>query len=181
VIERAPDRVSSELAELRTLSEKALHQVRNILFFLRPLILEKEGLGPALSYYAERMRPLERFDLTLDVASLKTRLDTEVESNIFAIVQEAVSNAKRHALPHHVWIQGGEKEGQLVLTVRDDGCGFDPAQAERAAAERNSFGLLNMRERAELARATLVIESEPGRGTRITLRVPLPGSEKEKG
>jgi two-component system sensor histidine kinase DegS len=127
------------------------------------------------------MRPLERFDLTLDVASLKTRLDTEVESNIFAIVQEAVSNAKRHALPHHVWIQGAEKEGQLVLTVRDDGCGFDPAQAERAAAERNSFGLLNMRERAELAHASLVIESEPGRGTRITLRVPLPEREKEKG
>ncbi len=181
VYQHSPERISTELAELQTLSDKALHQIRNILFMLRPVVLERDGLGGALTAYVERVRPLERFNLTLDMGPLTTRFDPTVESVLFSIVQEAVSNAKKHAVPRNVSIQAHENEGYLELMVQDDGCGFDPAKAEQTAVDRNSFGLLNMRERAEVAHAELRIESERGRGTCITLRVPLEQRPQDEG
>ncbi len=169
---KAPERIEADLLQLEASSQKALYQVRNILFDLRPVILESQGLGPALQGYAERLRSLEPFNLELDVRH-KTHLRPNVEGVVFSILQEAVNNAKKHGAPRNVWIKTAEARGWLILTVRDDGCGFEVQEVQQSLAARNSFGLLNMRERAEVAGGRLQIESAPGRGTKITLRVPL--------
>lgn len=173
LMERAPARMPDEILQLEALGQKALYQVRNLLFDLRPIILQTRGLGPALEAYAERMRLVEPFSLVVDVQALTARFKPNVESAIFSIVQEAVNNAKKHGAPVHLWITAAQADSTLVITVRDDGRGFDLARVERSYAERASFGLLSMRERAEIANGRLEIQSRPGRGTTITLSIPL--------
>lgn len=173
LIERSPERLGDELLHLEALGQKALYQVRNLLFDLRPVILETHGLGPALEAYADRMRLVEPFSLSVDVNSLTVRFKPNVESAIFSIVQEAVNNSKAHAAPSRLWITATQDPDSLKITVRDDGRGFDLAQVEKSYAERNRFGLLNMRERAEIAHGRLEIQSKPGRGTSISLTVPV--------
>jgi signal transduction histidine kinase len=175
VFRRSPDHVGAEIQQLEALAQKALYQVRNILFDLRPTVLEAEGLGPALNTFVERLRLVEPFSVDLEMSALATRFKPSVESVIFAIIQEAVNNAKRHAAPHHIWIKAIEGDGQLLIRVVDDGCGFDVPLIEKTTAKENRLGLLNMRERAEIAHGELEIQSQPGSGTIVTLRVPLEG------
>ncbi|MGB8645701.1 MAG: GAF domain-containing sensor histidine kinase [Anaerolineae bacterium] len=172
-LERAPERAGDEMIQLEALGQKALYQVRNILFDLRPMVLESSGLGPALQAYVERLRLVEPFNIELTTWGLSTRFKPNVESAIFMIVQEAVVNAKKHAAPHSIWIDANEGKGYLTISIRDDGSGFEVGAGEAASLKRNSFGLLTMRERAELAQGEVKIDSEPGHGTVITVRVPL--------
>ncbi len=172
-LERAPERAGDEMIQLEALGQKALYQVRNILFDLRPMVLESSGLGPALQAYVERLRLVEPFNIELTTWGLSTRFKSNVESAIFMIVQEAVINAKKHAQPHSIWIDANEGKGYLTIAIRDDGSGFDVSAGEAASLKRNSFGLLTMRERAELAQGEIKIDSQPGRGTVVTVRIPL--------
>ncbi|MBM3129515.1 MAG: GAF domain-containing sensor histidine kinase [Chloroflexi bacterium] len=173
VIARQPERTETELAELERLAAQALHQVRNMLFDLRPVALETQGLRAALEIYVERLRASEDVKLHLDVQLLKTRWSPKVEAALFSIIQEAVGNAKKHAQPKNIWITAQPQDDQIALSVRDDGRGFDLAHVEESYAQRGNLGLLNMKERAEIANATLDINSKPGKGTLVTLTVPM--------
>lgn len=173
LIEHTPERTPGELLQLEALAQKALYQVRNMLFDLRPVILETQGLGPALQAYVERLRLVEPFRITLDAKSVSKRFPSNVESAIFSIVQEAVNNAKKHAAPTNLWISAKQSDNTLTLTVKDDGRGFDISSVQQSYAQRNSFGLLNMRERAEIAHGHLELDSHPGKGTTVTLAIPL--------
>lgn len=173
VIAREPARVDSELAELERLATQSLHQVRNMLFDLRPVALETQGLRAALEIYAERMRQSDGIQLHLDIEALVTRWSPKVEAALFSIIQEAIGNAKKHAQPKNIWLTVQTQDERVLITVRDDGRGFDLAQVEESYAQRGNLGLLNMKERAEIANATLDINSKPGKGTVITLAVPI--------
>ena len=173
VIVRQPDRTEAELAELERLSTQALHQVRNMLFDLRPVALETQGLRAALDIYADRQRETDGLQLHLDLDALTRRFPPKVEAALFSIIQEAVGNAKKHAQPKGIWITAQTQEQSLTLCVRDDGRGFDLANVEESYAQRGNLGLLNMKERAEIANATLAINSKPGKGTLVTLTLPI--------
>lgn len=173
VIEREPSRAEVELAELERLSTQALHQVRNMLFDLRPVALETQGLGPALQIYAERQRDAAEIKLHIESDVLALRFLPKVEAAAFSIIQEAVGNAKKHAHAQNIWITAQRADDTLILSVRDDGRGFDIASVEKAYAQRGNLGLLNMKERAELCQGKLAIESQLGKGTRVSLSLPL--------
>jgi signal transduction histidine kinase len=179
VIERQPDRTETELNELERLSTQALHQVRNMLFDLRPVALETQGLRTALEIYVERQRETDSMQLHLDIDALTMRLPSKVEAALFSIVQEAVGNAKKHAQAKNVWIIAQTQEGKLTLSVRDDGRGFDLVNVEESYAQRGNLGLLNMKERAEIANATLAINSKPGKGTLVTLVMSTTDSARQ--
>jgi signal transduction histidine kinase len=172
VIVREPNRTDAELAELERLSTQALHQVRNMLFDLRPVALETQGLRTALEVYVERQRENNNLQLHLDIDALTMRFAPKVEAALFSIIQEAIGNAKKHAQAKHIWITAQTQTAALVLSVRDDGRGFDLANVEEAYAQRGNLGLLNMKERAEIANATLAINSKLGKGTLVTLTLP---------
>jgi signal transduction histidine kinase len=174
--ERNPDQARTEFLQLEALAQKALYQTRNILFDLRPIILEQRGLGPALEQYVVRLRMVEPLHIRLEAGELHSRLDPQVEAAVFSIVQEAVNNAKKHAHAANLWITAIEEPGQLRLTVRDDGRGFDVQEIQSHYGQRGSLGLLNMKERAQIARAELQIDSQPGQGTRVPLAMPLSSS-----
>jgi signal transduction histidine kinase len=173
VMVRSPERSREEVENIERLAIQALHQIRNMLFDLRPVLLETQGLAAALSAYVERQRENKDIEILLEIDSLSARLAPKAEGAIFSIIQEAVGNVRKHANAKHIWIKAQQREDSLKVTVQDDGCGFDVQQMEEAYAQRGSLGLLNMKERAEIANAKLKIDSEPGKGTQVQLTVPL--------
>jgi signal transduction histidine kinase len=176
LLELKPEAVLTELETLRKLVHRATREARMVLFELRPVILESQGLVPALQSYVNRLQGSDEFAVHLDIGNFRQQLDFNVTGTIFSIVQEAINNVKRHAHARNVWLNLAVDRDQLVVGIKDDGQGFDVKAIERDYDRRGSFGLLNMRERAELIDGFLVIESspvEPERGTVVTLRVPL--------
>jgi signal transduction histidine kinase len=172
--EQIPESVAKGLAEFRTMATKTLHQVRNMIFELRPVILKTQGLEPALRSYVERLREAEDVNIHLKVEGLEERLPARLEEICFSIIQEAINNVKRHANEENVWLTAIRRGDEFQVVVKDDGEGFDLAEVERSYDKRGKLGLLNMQERAEMIEGRLSIESALGKGTTITLNVPLP-------
>ncbi len=177
LLQLKPDAVYAELEALRKLTRQATREARMLLFELRPVILESQGLVPALHRYTEQLRQSEPFHVYFDDGGFDKQVDRQVASAIFAIVQEAVNNTRKHAQAHNLWIRLRETPDDLAVHVEDDGLGFDVSAVEREYGNQGtSFGLLNMRERAELIEGEFSIESSemmPEQGTIVMLRVPL--------
>lgn len=171
-----PDAVYAELDALRKLTRQAMRDARLLLFEIRPVILESRGLVPALQTYVQQLKDSENFLVHFETDDFEYDLDSKVAGTIFSIVQEAVNNVKKHARARNVWIRLRVGDGEVIVTVEDDGLGFSLAQIERDYVERGSFGLFNMRERAELIEGSLEIETSeaiPNQGTTVTLHAPL--------
>lgn len=174
LVERDPARARAELERLEDLAHRTVKEIRSMLFTLRPIILEREGLVAALNQYAENLQENDGLPVQVQAERFQDCLDPETEGVVFAILEEAISNARKHAGPSNIRVQLRVEEDLFVAQVMDDGCGFDTKAVENDYGNRGSLGLLNLKERAELVGGTLNIESAPGRGTRITLLVPLP-------
>jgi signal transduction histidine kinase len=171
--EQIPESATKGLTELRTMATKTLHQVRNMIFELRPVILKTQGLEPALRSYVERLREAEDMNIHLKIEGLEERLPARLEEICFSIIQEAINNVKRHANEENIWLTAIRRGDEFQVVVKDDGEGFDLAEEERSYDRRGKLGLLNMQERAEMIEGRLSIESALGKGTTITLNVPL--------
>ena len=181
LLKHDPEKVDAELAEALAIAGRAMRQLRTMLFDLRPVILETKGLVPALEDYADRLTKTEDFSVSLGVDGMIPRLSTQAESASFAVVQEAITNAKKHARAANVWIDLQRQDDVLNICVRDDGCGFDTASMQDQTGTRGSLGMLNMHERAEMVRGKLVVESFVGQGTSIRLAVPLSPNTRMEG
>jgi signal transduction histidine kinase len=176
LLEREPGAARAEVESLRELTREATRQARLALFELRPVILETQGLIPALEAYVQQLKGSEQFGIHFETPSSLPGLNISVATTIFAIVQEAVANAKKHASARDVWLRLSKENGWLQVVVEDNGSGFDLKKVEREYDQRGSIGLLSMRERAELIDGRLKIlsnTSSPDRGTQVILRVPV--------
>ncbi|MGC8873137.1 MAG: GAF domain-containing protein [Chloroflexia bacterium] len=165
--------VSEELGRLAEIAQQAVYEMRALLFDLRPIILETQGLPAAIHLFVERHQKEGGPQLHVHFDESVDRYDPQVESSVFGIVQEAVNNALRHADARNIWVRGEEKGGMLVIDIEDDGKGFNLESVLQRYDERGSFGLVNMRERAELVGGHLTLVSALGQGTTVTLRVPV--------
>ncbi len=172
-LEKDPSQAEAELESLEQAARKTLHQVRNMLFELRPVVLEAEGLEAALRAYVERLREVDDMTIHLSLKGLEERVPPKVEEVSFAIVQEALSNARKHAQARNVWLTVNRSEETLKVVIKDDGIGFDMHKIGQKYAEKGSLGLLNIRERSEMLGGQVSIKSRPGKGTSVTLVVPL--------
>jgi signal transduction histidine kinase len=179
LIQARPSEVPEQLDALRRLLRHATQDARMLLFELRPVILETQGLVPALESYVERLSENSSFALHFDAGEFQNHLRPAVAGTIFSIVQEAVNNIEKHAEADNVWIRLREEGTDLVVSVEDDGRGFDLDAVVASYDQGTSFGLLNMRERAELIDGVLSLQSGPGggrEGTLVQLRVDLAGT-----
>ena len=154
-VEEALGEIGRDIEELRTLIAE-----------LRPATLDQLGLRAALEDLVERIAGGSEIELSNDFSIEVERLDSELETVVYRLVQEALTNVAKHAGASCVTLELAQREGRLDVLVADDGCGFDPD------AERGGFGLVGMRERVELAGGELQIESKPGSGTRMTASIP---------
>jgi signal transduction histidine kinase len=170
-----PERVPSELETLAELVHKTTNDIRTLLFELRPLGLETQGLLTTLQQWVDRWRDPSGAEtkLRLEAPANVPRLPPEIEAAAFIIVQEAVTNARKHARSDLITIYLYQEEDTFVASVRDRGKGFNLAAVEAGYNSRGSLGLLNMKERARLIGADLRMRSEPERGTTVELRIPL--------
>jgi signal transduction histidine kinase len=177
LLEFKPEAAKSELEALRALTGQATQQARLALFELRPLILETQGLLPALEAYVQQLQSSEEFGVSLEAPESLPSLNSAVAATVFAIVQEAVTNAKKHATPRNVWLRLSQDAGWLNVVVEDNGKGFDPQAVEQVYDRTGSIGLLSMRERADLIEGHVEIQSStkrPYSGTKVILRIPIP-------
>jgi len=181
LLEQEPGQVPAELDQLAQLGQQAVHEMRTMLFDLRPLVLETQGLAGALELFIERHRPGGGPQIHLHVDETMGRYDAHLESIVFSIVEEAVNNALKHAQAQHIWVRAGQKGDMLAVDVEDDGEGFNLGSVLQAYDQRESFGLVNMRERAELIGGQLTIVSAVGQGTTVTLRVPAVATSPKEG
>jgi signal transduction histidine kinase len=172
LLERDPSRVLPELDKLGALAKRTTHEVRTMLFELRPLALETQGLDVTLAQYLERFQG-NGTAIILDAANVSAQLDTKTEGTLFNIIQESINNALKHAKPEHIWVRIKQTPTAIETVVEDDGRGFDVAKVKASYDKRGSFGLLNIEERAALMGGMAELDSAPGKGTRVKVIVPL--------
>jgi signal transduction histidine kinase len=163
---RDASQAQPQLEKVRDLARDALQEMRSLIFELRPAELEADGLVATLRKHIDVLQRVRRIDIALTVRG-ERRLAPDVEQGLFRIAQEALNNALKHAQAQHITIDIDLERGAR-LSVHDDGGGFDPASP---AARSKRLGLTSMRERADAIDATLVIESQPGAGTRVRIEV----------
>jgi len=156
------------LAELREHVVSALQDVRRLAVELRPAVLDDFGLVPALERLTDAFA--EQSDVRIDFHSAlgEKRLPSEVETTLYRVVQESLTNIVKHANASHVSVSIARRTSTAAAVIEDDGDGFDP----RAVSEEG-VGLLGMRERLSFVDGRLEIESRPGAGTTIVAEVPL--------
>jgi signal transduction histidine kinase len=169
LFDRDPDGARGQVQRLQELTQDAIQELRSLIFQLRPPAVESEGLAAALAKHVQVLAKVHRQHIDL-VTSGEPRLRPGVDDEVFRIAQEALHNALRHADADRLELRLEEREQVLVLTVRDDGVGFDPG----ATAHRSRrLGLTSMEERAASLGGALRIDSAPGVGTTIRLEVPF--------
>ncbi len=162
-----------------------IRQARDIARGLRPPLLDEAGLVPAIEHFLKSLAARSGVRIEFDVAPGVTRTPPGLSTTVFRLVQEAVGNALRHARASVVRVTLGDEPDALRLVVEDDGVGFDPAAVARSAQRGEHLGLLGMTERVRSAGGTIEVESRPGAGSRITVRIPherpRPGGEPGDG
>lgn len=172
LLDRDPPRVEPELDKLSILSKRTTHEIRTMLFELRPLVLETQGLDTTLRQYLERFQGTTT-EIILDAEPVTVDIDTKTEGTLFNIVQESVNNALKHAQAKHIWVRLRKNGGVLETTIQDDGRGFDLKKVLASYEQRGSFGLLNIEERAKLIGGNAELHSAPGEGTTVRVIVPV--------
>jgi len=173
---RAREDVPAALADLEQLRGRLIESqkgLRDILFALRPLALEDGGLAPAVLALAERINGTNGAKVVARRVDAARRLAPEIEAGTFTVIREAANNAIKTGRAPNVSIDVYEDDGAMVAMVEDDGQGFDVASTLASYASRGSLGLLQMRESARLIGGQLSLDSSPGQGTRVRLRIPL--------
>jgi signal transduction histidine kinase len=155
------------LSELETLAEQTVENLRRMTRALRPIYLEGLGLVTALEMLAREISQNHSIQIEFQRSGNEQRLAHEVELAVYRIAQEALNNIVRHSKAGRaeLHISFGEKESKLE--VSDNGIGFDMPKSPTDFAANGHFGLLGIRERAELIGACLEVESSPGKGTRL--------------
>jgi PAS domain S-box-containing protein len=173
-LSRVPDEVSERLKSAMNLTDNSLIAVRKVCSALRPAILDDLGLEPAIEWQTSEFSSKTGIRCEVSLPRRKMRLNPATATAIFRIYQECLTNVMRHAQAQIVRVSLYERSGNAYFCVEDDGKGF------REAEVSGSLGLLGMKERAHGCGGELQIESSPGKGTTITLKVPKnKGAETE--
>jgi two-component system sensor histidine kinase UhpB len=162
------------IAETRTLAHQTLRAIRNLSADLRPSALDDLGLLPALRWYIKEYQQKTAIEVDFKASGIKERLAPEMETVLYRVVQEALTNVAKHAQAHKVSATlEGDGDG-ITATIIDDGRGFAIEKLQKAPGqERGGWGLVGMYERSQLLGGTLDVESHPGHGTTIRARIPL--------
>lgn len=164
----------AQVEKVRELLQEVEKHLRRYSHELRPTILDDLGWLPAIRFLAEGVS--KRADLPIHIESqISGRLPSPMETALYRTVQEALNNTLKHAKARNVWIRAWRNKSSIHCSVRDDGVGFDLHVAQAAGAGKKGLGLIAMRERLSAVGATLHIHSHLGKGTELSIQVPLEG------
>ncbi len=171
-LEGHPTVLREQLQRARSLVEKTVQTVRNISLLLRPALLDDLGLVPALQFQLEDFSRRSGIAAEFAEEDVAEQLPDAVKTCVYRIVQEALHNCEKHSGASKVRLEVRQSQGALTVAVEDNGRGFQ-LNEKRMPRQTTGLGLLGIRERAANAGGSLVIDSKPGSGARIALRIPL--------
>lgn len=181
LVERDPKSAAEELFKMEELARRTTKEIRHMLFTLRPLVLESQGLAAALQQLADKMRETHGQNVIIEAESgIDDKLELNYQGVLFYIIEEAVNNARKHAQAEHIWVRLRTQRDILGVEIQDDGVGFNVGAVDASYEKRGSLGMVNMRERAEMLSGAVKIASAEGKGTRITVLVPLTEEARER-
>ncbi len=163
----------SRIADTRALAHQTLRAVRNLSIDLRPSALDDLGLLPALRWYVKEYQQQCGIEVELTTTGFKVRLPAEMETAIYRIVQESLTNTAKHAHARKVWVTLTEDGREVRARVRDNGRGFDAQAVLKTPWQDRGLGLAGMMERASLLKGDIAITSHPGQGTTIDMSFPV--------
>jgi len=161
------------LVETGRMVDEMLDHVRELALTFRPTMLDELGLIPTLRWYTDRYARRLGIEVELEANGLEGRLPTEIETALYRVVQEALTNIARHAQARRVRLHLMRRGARVVVTIQDDGVGFKLEKSAGLDHPVSGAGLIGMRERIALLGGTLHIQAAPGRGTRISVVVPV--------
>jgi len=168
-----PERQKKQVEQIEELLNQVEKQLRRYSHELRPTVLDDLGWIPAIRFLAEGVA--KRASVAIEIkTTVEGRLAGPMEIALYRVIQEALTNATKHAKASRVWIRIGRKDGQLCCSIEDDGQGFD-VRAVQADYKRRGLGLTGMQERLNAIGGTLSIDSAPGRGTTLLIQLPTEG------
>ena len=170
---RDPDVARKQVGNLKDLSIRAIAEMRQLVADLRPPQLDDLGLVPALHWLAEEWRSRLPMDAHVQVEGHRRRLTPEMETVLFRIAQEGITNIAKHARAQRAGIRLTFNADSVTLLIEDDGVGMTPEQISRRLPRHQGWGLAGIQERAALVGGELTISSKPGQGTRLTVHIPL--------
>src|SRR2546430_6427801 len=162
------------IADTRALAHSTLRAIRNLSIDLRPSALDDLGLLPALRWYVKEYQKKCSIDVEFHATGFKERLPAEMETALYRIVQECLTNTAKHANANRVTITLKEETDRVYARITDDGEGFDYEALLKTPGQERGLGLAGMHERAVLLDGTLSIHSTSERGTIIEVSIPLP-------
>ncbi|WP_342513034.1 sensor histidine kinase [Sporosarcina sp. FSL K6-1522] len=172
-VEKGPEPALSELESLKGMVRGALHEVRRIIYDLRPMALDDLGVIPTLKKYLSTIGEYESdVDIHFQVSGKDQRMDSNFEVSVFRLVQESVSNALKHGKSKDIWVKIEWLNDIMNIIIKDNGRGFDQKEVKE-----KSFGLIGMKERIELLKGEMEIMSTLGTGTTVFFRIPLQSDE----
>src|SRR5207245_2824186 len=169
-----PESQQAQVTRIKELLNQVEKHLRRYSHELRPTILDDLGWIPAIRFLADGISKRANLPIHIE-ATVSSRLPSAVETALYRTVQEGLNNAVKHAKASGVWIRAWKENQVLCCSVRDDGLGFDSSLIHMATG-RKGLGLIAMRERVSAIGGTLRIESRPGHGTELSIRLPLEGS-----
>lgn len=169
----APEEARKHVQELRELTAEALEKVRLVALELRPTILDDLGLESALAWQVDELNMAGSTAAVLEVVGLQDRLPKNLELVLYRVAQEALSNVALHSKATHTRLTLRQEGERVTLEVVDDGRGFNAALARTVRPNGKGLGLLGMRERLALVGGELLVESQPGKGTRLIATAPV--------
>jgi len=167
-----------KIAQVRQIAHQALRAIRNLSIELRPSALDDLGLLPAIHGYVQDYQQRTSIKVELTILGLRGRYSTEVETALYRIVQEALTNVAKHAHATTVTIDLSEQKQNAYIRIHDNGKGFDASRPTHLPSSEGGLGLMGMRERAALLNGTVDIASVIDQGTTITITVPLQRTER---
>jgi signal transduction histidine kinase len=163
----------AQVEELRQVAAQTLDEVHTLAMELRPRVLDDLGLSAALERLVSEWQSRYKISLDLLIHLIQERLPDDVETALYRIIQEALTNIARHAGARNVSVLVEQRGGMVITVVEDDGIGFDVEQMIGSNENYSHLGLVGIRERAELLGGGITIESTPHQGTSLFIEIPL--------
>lgn len=163
----------ARIADTRMLAHQTLRAIRNLSIDLRPSALDDLGLLPALRWYIKEYQQKFSIEVEFHATGFHKRLPAEMETALYRIIQESLTNIARHSRAKKANVTLYEDAEAVYTTIQDDGQGFDIENLQKTAGQDRGLGLVGMHERAHLLDGTLTIDSAPGHGTTVQFRIPL--------
>lgn len=169
------NRINEEIENIKQMASVSLSEIRRIMFDLKPSLLHEDDFYATLSDFFKDYGAKYDMDIDFVVLGERKKYDMSLEIALFRMVQEAITNVRKHSGTNKALVKLEDNGHSLVLVIKDEGCGFD---LEQTAAKSESYGIIGMKERVELLGGKVEIISVPDKGTQVIITVPLEGDVK---